>query len=298
MKKLTCLLLSLALLSSSVIVKAEPTEYEDAATQILLIESPKDRLKALRSKLKSIKKPIERIKFMRAFISTKKYAREIKSSKNSSKKASDNSKKFYQDKERVFVDSVYDGDTFNIKLYGESEKIRLLGIETPEVKQGKKNSCLGVETRDYVESLIGQKEVIMIRDAKQKNRGSFGRLLRYVDHLGVDLGEDLLSKGYAQVYTKADFTKKEKYLDYEKEAQEKELGIWGDQCEQGQSTTTQSSSTKKSTDINLESFQCGTKLYCTQMNSCEEARYYLSSCGLERLDRDNDGVPCESLCGE
>ena len=43
--------------------------------------------------------------------------------------------------------------------------------------------------------------------------------------------------------------------------------------------------------------QCGSKRYCTQMQSCEEARFYLSKCGLDKLDKDKDGIPCESLCG-
>ena len=41
---------------------------------------------------------------------------------------------------------------------------------------------------------------------------------------------------------------------------------------------------------------CGSKRYCRQMNSCEEARAFLSKCGLSRLDGDKDGVPCEVLC--
>ena len=41
---------------------------------------------------------------------------------------------------------------------------------------------------------------------------------------------------------------------------------------------------------------CGSKPYCRQMNSCEEARALLSQCGLGRLDGDKDGVPCEVLC--
>jgi len=43
-------------------------------------------------------------------------------------------------------------------------------------------------------------------------------------------------------------------------------------------------------------YRCGTKRYCTDMGSCEEARWYLRSCGLRKLDRDGDGVPCEALC--
>ncbi len=43
-------------------------------------------------------------------------------------------------------------------------------------------------------------------------------------------------------------------------------------------------------------YSCGSKKYCTQMNSCSEAMYYYKTCGLTRLDGDKDGIPCESLC--
>ncbi|MGI8520358.1 MAG: excalibur calcium-binding domain-containing protein [Actinomycetota bacterium] len=41
---------------------------------------------------------------------------------------------------------------------------------------------------------------------------------------------------------------------------------------------------------------CGGKRYCSEMGSCEEAKFHLSQCGLSKLDRDGDGVSCESLC--
>lgn len=41
---------------------------------------------------------------------------------------------------------------------------------------------------------------------------------------------------------------------------------------------------------------CGTKRTCGEMVSCSEANFYLNQCGLSRLDRDHDGVPCESIC--
>lgn len=42
---------------------------------------------------------------------------------------------------------------------------------------------------------------------------------------------------------------------------------------------------------------CGSKTLCGQMESCAEALYYLNTCEVDRLDADNDGVPCESICG-
>uniref|UniRef100_UPI0018DFEB02 excalibur calcium-binding domain-containing protein n=1 Tax=Roseomonas rosulenta TaxID=2748667 RepID=UPI0018DFEB02 len=45
-------------------------------------------------------------------------------------------------------------------------------------------------------------------------------------------------------------------------------------------------------------WRCGEKTYCTQMSSCAEAMFHFQACGLQRLDRDRDGVPCETLCGQ
>jgi hypothetical protein len=41
---------------------------------------------------------------------------------------------------------------------------------------------------------------------------------------------------------------------------------------------------------------CRKKLHCSEMSSCEEAKYYLTQCGIKSLDSDGDGTPCESLC--
>ncbi|TEU23414.1 excalibur calcium-binding domain-containing protein [Alkanindiges illinoisensis] len=36
---------------------------------------------------------------------------------------------------------------------------------------------------------------------------------------------------------------------------------------------------------------------CGAMTSCQQARQALK-CGNDRLDRDGDGIPCESICGD
>jgi len=44
-------------------------------------------------------------------------------------------------------------------------------------------------------------------------------------------------------------------------------------------------------------FSCNDgKRYCKDMASCEEAYYHLQECGQKRLDRDKNGIPCETLC--
>jgi deoxyribonuclease-1 len=46
-----------------------------------------------------------------------------------------------------------------------------------------------------------------------------------------------------------------------------------------------------------ESQKCNSeKRYCSHMNSCADARFYLNQCGRSSLDGDGDGNPCESLC--
>ena len=51
------------------------------------------------------------------------------------------------------------------------------------------------------------------------------------------------------------------------------------------------------TQPSASSFSCQSKKTCKQMASCDEAKYHLSTCGNQSLDRDHDGIPCESLCG-
>lgn len=38
------------------------------------------------------------------------------------------------------------------------------------------------------------------------------------------------------------------------------------------------------------------KRTCSDMESCEQARFYLNHCDRPRLDGDKDGIPCESMC--
>jgi len=49
--------------------------------------------------------------------------------------------------------------------------------------------------------------------------------------------------------------------------------------------------------VEAPSATCPSRRYCSQIGSCEEARFYLANCSWGwRLDADSDGVPCESIC--
>ena len=47
-----------------------------------------------------------------------------------------------------------------------------------------------------------------------------------------------------------------------------------------------------------QSLSCTPRKLCTQIQTCDEARWYLANCSWgPRLDADDDGSPCERLCG-
>lgn len=43
---------------------------------------------------------------------------------------------------------------------------------------------------------------------------------------------------------------------------------------------------------------CNREPKCTQIRSCQEADFYFRQCGHYKRDGDNDGIPCEDLCGK
>jgi hypothetical protein len=40
-------------------------------------------------------------------------------------------------------------------------------------------------------------------------------------------------------------------------------------------------------------FKCDGRTYCSQMTSCEEAKFFLKNCPNTKMDGNNDGIPCE-----
>ncbi|GAB6040158.1 excalibur calcium-binding domain-containing protein [Endothiovibrio diazotrophicus] len=41
-------------------------------------------------------------------------------------------------------------------------------------------------------------------------------------------------------------------------------------------------------------YTCSGKVYCSEMTSCEEAKFYQNNCPGTKMDGDGDGIPCES----
>jgi hypothetical protein len=55
---------------------------------------------------------------------------------------------------------------------------------------------------------------------------------------------------------------------------------------------------RANTNNNNATFQCSGKIYCSEMSSCAEAKFYLRNCPGTKMDGNNDGIPCEKQwCG-
>lgn len=102
---------------------------------------------------------------------------------------------------RYRVVRVVDGDTFVVDYNGKEEKVRLIGIDTPESvhPDADRNSAAGVTASEYTKSLLNGKSVELEFDVQQRDK--YGRLLAYAYVDGYMLNKKLLQDGYAVVAT-------------------------------------------------------------------------------------------------
>src|SRR5215216_4272042 len=98
---------------------------------------------------------------------------------------------------RGVVTRVVDGDTVDVRLdAGRVERVRLIGIDTPEV-----GTCGAAAATTAARRLAGDARVVLRGDASQDTRDRYGRLLAYVWLPGGrDLGFRLLAGGHGRVY--------------------------------------------------------------------------------------------------
>jgi len=141
------------------------------------------------------------------------------------------------------VTKVVDGDTFEVEIEGKKEKVRMLGIDTPEKFESSKLDKdsertgndkktikkLGELSSDYVKKLLSGKKVRLEADPIGDNKDRYNRLLRYVyleDGTFVNL--KIVEDGYANAYTRFEISKKNEIVQAERNARENKRGLWGD----------------------------------------------------------------------
>lgn len=99
----------------------------------------------------------------------------------------------------ALVTDVYDGDTITVDvdlgfgIWMKEQKLRLYGIDTPEVRGEEREE--GLIARDYLrDRILGS--WVFIKTLKDK-KGKYGRWLARVFVDGEDINRELVNMGYA-----------------------------------------------------------------------------------------------------
>ena len=133
-----------------------------------------------------------------------------------------------QQKKTYKVTKVVDGDTIDIDMDGTTQRIRFIGVNTPEtVHPEKAVECFGEEASKYTKEKLTGKEVSIETDDSQDKYDKYNRMLAYVFLDDENINLSLIKNGYAYEYTynvpykyQAEFKAAQKY------AEENEKGLW------------------------------------------------------------------------
>ncbi len=190
------------------------------------------------------------------------------------------------------VIAIADGDTIRLLTAERRQvKIRLAEIDTPE--RGQPYSS---RAREALAELVFRKPVTVVYVDTDRYGRTVGRV--YVD--GLDVNAELVRRGAAWVYRK--YVRDESLFRLEDEARAARRGIWS--LPEVQRIPPWEWRRRERTDaVPVASrgaqpggLVCGSKTYCREMRSCDEALFHLNECGLARIDGDGDGLPCEKIC--
>jgi endonuclease YncB( thermonuclease family) len=133
--------------------------------------------------------------------------------------------------ERGKIVKVVDGDTVDVRLRGGDEKrVRLLGIDTPEVYGT--IECGGPEASRSLKRLLSLgTRVRLVSDPTQDRVDRYGRILRYVIKVSDDrdMNRVQVRKGWATVYVynHNPFKRVADYRSAQSFAGARDRGIWG-----------------------------------------------------------------------
>jgi micrococcal nuclease len=198
----------------------------------------------------------------------------------------------------VRVIKVVDGDT--IKLEND-QTVRYIGIDTPEVSQGKE--CYADEATNRNKELVLGKVVRLVKDVSETDR--YGRLLRYVYTGDVFINETLVFEGYATAVTyPPDVKYSELFREAERQARQYNRGLWGSCGDENNSSPKQSqviAPTPYNSPLTTTNFNCSSNSYnCADFKTQTEAQKVFDICwgasnDVHKLDSDGDGIACEGL---
>ena len=121
---------------------------------------------------------------------------------------------------------IVDGDTIHVRLGDRVEKVRYIGMNTPEVHHPTKGEEPGGrEASEVNRRLVAGKTVRLELDVQERDR--YGRLLAYVWVGDVMVNEELVRLGYAQVMTVPPNVRHQaRFITREREARQSGRGLW------------------------------------------------------------------------
>jgi micrococcal nuclease len=124
---------------------------------------------------------------------------------------------------RGLVIGIVDGDTLDVRVLATRERVRVLGIDTPET-----GSCLSRQATAVTSRLALGRLIKLQRDPSQPERDRFDRLLAYVELPGErDLGLELVNRGLARVFVGGrPFERLESYRKAESLGRAQSASIW------------------------------------------------------------------------
>jgi micrococcal nuclease len=127
------------------------------------------------------------------------------------------------------VTKVTDGDTFHVDMDGTDERVRLIGINTPETVDPRTEiQCFGKEASEAMKGFAEGKLVRLEYDDTQNLRDAYGRLLAYA-YLedGQMLNRKMVAEGYAYEYTYlAPYLYQTEFRDLQNLARTSGRGLW------------------------------------------------------------------------
>ncbi len=124
---------------------------------------------------------------------------------------------------------VVDGDTIDIDIIDKKERVRLIGIDTPEIVDPRKPvACFGKESAEKAEQVLNNQLVFLEKDETQGEKDKYQRLLRYVFlEDGTNFNKLMISQGFAKEYTyKIPYKYQSEFRMEEKEAKDGKKGLW------------------------------------------------------------------------
>jgi micrococcal nuclease len=126
------------------------------------------------------------------------------------------------------VSRFIDGDTIEVNMNGHPEKVRFIGVDTPEThKPNTPVQCYGPAAAAFTKRTIARNSVRLVSDPLSTDRDRYDRLLRYV-YLpdGTLLNQKLIQDGYGFYYPYFPFSKSKQFEADEKSAMSMNKGLW------------------------------------------------------------------------